>query len=199
MRRRGDSGVAAVEYALIIAILVIGLIAGIQRFEDAADNRYDERSGQGDPAEEFGNLGPTDGGNSSTDDGPTEPGPGVAAITVAPVSATYAASGNSWSMTVTVSVTGDGQPLGGVSFTAPTWTPIAGGTSTCTTTSTGICTYTQSGMVRAGQGTPVESASFVLGTASYTNPPGYPPPTITSGNGSITCNAPKTGSASGSC
>lgn len=198
MKRRGDRGAAAVEYALVIALLVIGLIAGITRFEGEADERYDERGAQGDPTEEFGNLGPDGEGSSGGGGGSTDPGPGVTAITVAPVSATFAASGNSWSMTVTVSVTGDGQPLGGVTFSPPTWTPSSGGTSSCTTTSTGICTYTQSGMARTGSGA-VASASFVLGTPSYTNPPPNPPPTITSGNGSITCSKPETGSASGSC
>jgi Flp pilus assembly pilin Flp len=197
MRRGTDTGAAAVEYALIIGLLVIGLIGAINRFEDNADNRYDERSTQGDPAEEFGNLGPSGGGSTGGSDGSTPPGGSVTAVVVEALTATAPASNNTWSMTVTVRVTGDGQPLGGVVFTAPTWSPPSGGTSSCTTTSSGVCTYTQS-MARTGS-SPVETASFTLGTPSFTNPDGSSPTFSGPGVSTISCTKPTTGSGTGAC
>jgi Flp pilus assembly pilin Flp len=195
MRSR-DRGATLVEYALIIALLVVVLIGAIQRFEGNAEDRYDERAGQGAPAEEFGRLGP-DGGTGTDPGEGEEPGGTVASLVVEPLTATAPASNNTWSMTVTVRVLGDGVPLGGVTFTSPTWTPSSGGTSSCTTTSTGICTYTQS-MSRSGSD-PVLQATFNLGTPSYTNPDDTSPTITIDGSGAITCTRPENASGSGVC
>lgn len=191
-----DRGATLVEYALIIALLVVVLLGAIQRFEGNAEDRYDERAGQGEPTEEFGRLGP-DGGTGTDPGEGGEPGGAVTALLVEPITATAPASNNTWSMTVTVRVLGDGVPLVGVTFTSPTWTPSSGGTSSCTTTATGICTYTQS-MSRTG-GSAVEQATFDLGTPSYTNPDGSSPTITIDGSGSISCTKPESGSGTGVC
>lgn len=195
--RRSERGAALVEYALIVALLAVALIGAIQSFQDGAEDRYGERSSQGDPAEEFGNLGPTDGGPPGGTDESEPPGGTVTAVVVDALTAVAPAANNTWSMTVTVRVTGDGNPLGGVTFSAPTWSPSIGGTSTCTTTSDGICTYTQAGMDRNGATMP--QATFTLGTPSFTNPDGSSPTFSGPGSSSITCSKPTTGNGMGSC
>lgn len=197
-KHRRERGATLVEYALIVALLCIVLIGAAQQFEDGAGDRYGERAAEGSPSEEFGNLGPDGGGSTGGTDSPEDPpDTGVTAIVVDALSATKTASNNTWSMTVTVRVTGDGQPLGGVVFSAPTWSPDSGGTSSCTTTATGICTYTQSGMGRTGGG--VLQASFTAGTPSFTNPDGSTPTISGPGSPTITCDQPATGNGTSAC
>ena len=193
--RRGERGATTVEYALIVGLIIITLLGAIQVFEDRAEDRFDDRSAQGDPTEEFGNLGPSGGTGGGSTDGSTDGSPGgtVTSVVVSPPSATAVKSGNEWSMTVTIIVTGDGQPLSGFTFSAPTWNPSSGGTSTCTTTADGICTFTQDDMDAKGGG--VAEATFTMGSASFTNPDGSSPTIAFSGSGTITCQKPSGGQA----
>lgn len=188
-----DRGATLVEYALIVALLCIVIIGAAQAFEDGAEDRYGERASQGSPSEEFGNLGPTDGGaDGGVTDGTDgeEEDPGVTNIVVEALTASAPKNGGDWSMTVTVTVLGDGQPLGGVVFSPSSWSPaIAGSTTSCTTTATGVCTFTQSPMKISGTGS-TPSVTFTLGSPSFTNP-SDPQPAIVVTSTAITCNAPQ--------
>lgn len=194
---RHDRGATLVEYAMVVALLCVAIVASIQRFQDGAEDRYDDRGAQGSPTEEFGELGPSGGGSGNPVTTTTTTPTAVTSITLEPLSASATASNNVWSMTVTVRVRSGTEPLGGVTFTNPIWNPSSGGTTSCTTTTSGICTYTQSGMPRTGNDPSPVPVTFTIGSASYTNPDGT---VVSAGGGETkTCAVPGTGNGTTAC
>jgi Flp pilus assembly pilin Flp len=173
---RSERGATLTEYALMFGLVVIVVLAGIDRLSDGA---RDELSSRGETAvatgEPVGDLTigspPT---SATTLTPPTTPAGDVVAANVEPiqVTATSAGTGNKWNMSVLITVvdTSTGEPLEGAVITGS----FEGDTRSCTTDATGTCPLTRE---RIAQGT--TTMSFTLQTVVYENASGAPPPAIT--------------------
>lgn len=170
-----DRGATLTEYALLFALVVVLLIAAIDRLSAGA---RDELSSRGETAvatgEPVGDLSvgapPT---SVTTVTPPTTPSGDVLAASVQPIQVTTSpGTGNKWNMSVLITVVDSttGEPLEGAVITGS----FEGDTRSCTTDATGSCPLTRE---RIAQGT--ATMSFTLQTVVYENANGAPPPAIT--------------------
>ena len=185
---RSDRGATLTEYALMFALVVIVVLAGIDRLSDGARNELSSRGetavATGEPVGDLSVGSPPTSVTTSTP--PTTPAGDVVAANVEPieVTATSAGTGNKWNMSVLITVvdTTTGEPLEGAVITGS----FEGDTRSCTTDATGTCPLTRE---RIPQGT--ATMSFTLQTVVYENSSGAPPPAITFPPGStVTANEP---------
>ncbi|MBK5222999.1 MAG: hypothetical protein JJE52_09005 [Acidimicrobiia bacterium] len=160
-----ERGAALVEYALVIALVAVALVAGAQAVTDGGRDGLTER---GDTAaaqgEVIGDL--TGGGTPSPlpPSPPPSPSGDLPSIDVAPLeSEKSSGNGNKWNLTVTVPVVApDGTAVSGAQVTGK-WDP--GDQVTCEATVAGDCTFT----IEA-KNTP--TMSFTVVSVNYLNSDG---------------------------
>lgn len=139
---RAERGAGLVEYALVMALVAIGLVAVIGAFQDSEAEQLEARGariGMPDLDATPPTTGPSGGGGGPATEDPSDPvvdvalGPGTGAQALA-------TNANKWKAVVTlVVVDGGGNPVEGVTI-GGTWSPegVQQDTS-CTTGTNGTC------------------------------------------------------------
>lgn len=144
-RLRSDAGATLVEYALLVALILVVSIGAISALEDRADERAGSTAGRigapGDAAYYGG--GTTGGSTGGSTTGPPPPPPST--VTVSSITSTPPPTndGSKWVASATITVVDGATPLVGVIVTG-SWTiegPGGGSptTATCPTGITGAC------------------------------------------------------------
>ncbi len=166
-----ERGVTAVEYALLIAALLVPLVLGVQAVQANGGSRLD-RSGHriGTPTESFVPNTPTTGvivAPSSTSEPPAQ----TTTVTGATLQGNATPQSGKWTATVIITlVDQNGQPIAGAGISG-TWAIDGGGAqqaTTCTTDTGGRCTVTQWNLKRSGEVIHL-STSFTLGNITGTS------------------------------
>jgi hypothetical protein len=173
--RHQEKGATLVEYALLIALVVVVCIGVIEVLTDNSDEKVDTRSGEiGVPSEENALPGATDGSGGGTSTDGSDGGGSVSAVAhVGGLSAATSTSsnGNKWSATVTVTIVdASGEPVTGATVTGD-WSAGNGGTS-CVTGASGTCPISSADF-NAGGGNPVESVTFSVTNVSGSSVASY--------------------------
>ena len=171
MRYRGAS---TVEYALVLALVVMTLPPAIGWLQDSSSAEFQSRATSAG-APDAGAAPPT---VSSTTVPPTT----LAATTTttspaidatASLTATANGQGNSWSATATATVVDqNGQPVADVLVTGA-WDPALSGETSCTTAANGQCSMTQAGMEARDNKPFVADVTFSITEVTKTSNPGF--------------------------
>lgn len=153
MTRRGERGVTAVEYALILAMILFPLVMGVQAVQARGASQLDASGDRiGTPTETFSPNTPTTGVVIAPSSTTTPPVIGTV-VTSAGLVGSASVQGTKWTSTVVITLYDQtGQPIAGATTTGA-WT--ANGlqqTTTCTTDTNGKCTVTQWNLKRSGTG-----------------------------------------------
>lgn len=155
-----ERGAALVEYALLMALLVVVSLGVIQNMEDDGGSKVASRSNSiGEPTES--NDLPSGGTTLPTTPPPTTPPSGPITIHVGELSGSTATPQANWTATVTITVRdADGDPVQGATVTGE-WSVPGGGTTCSPTDADGQCSITSVAMKRTGTGS-VPSITFTI-------------------------------------
>lgn len=192
-RARDERGATLVEYALLVALLVVVCMGAIGSLETKGKAKVDSGAiDRGRPSEQL--FLPAAGGSIIGGGSGSTVGSGAATVEVFEVAGTSADANPAtapptWVASATVKVKNVATPdlWSGVTVTG-TWTYLVGSTVTttvqsCITDSTGLCSITLTGLRKSG-GSETASAEFrnieLSGTDILHQPPS-PDPTSTSG------------------
>lgn len=154
---RDDRGATMVEYALAVALVVVGTIGGISKIVDSGDDvlgSSGNRVGSADDTSYYAGATTTSSTTpSSTTSTTALPGTAVqpSSITATPPPSN---AGNKWIANATVAVTMSSSPFSGVAglLVEGEWTLVGGGSvdaASCTTTASGTCTVQRTDIVDA--------------------------------------------------
>jgi Flp pilus assembly pilin Flp len=184
--RTEERGATTVEYALIIALVVVLCLGAIQALQTKGTAKVDEGAAErGRPTEQLflpSASGVIIGGGSGS-----TVGSGAATVEVFDIQGTSAeGQGSTWVATVTVKVKNVATPelWSGVTVTG-TWFYLDSGTpktasGTCPTDSTGLCTISLSGL-KSNKTDSAEFRSITLTGSGITQQAPIPDPVSTSG------------------
>jgi Flp pilus assembly pilin Flp len=186
---QGDRGAALVEYALLLALLVLVLAGAVSALQDS-EAQHLESSGQRVGMPDL-DVSPPPPPTSSTVPGqtdPTDPPPTVYVSLDEPVGTAEPTQGNSWQATVTFGAWGESGALEGVVITG-VWSPSHAQhqTTSCTTDASGTCAVVRWSLnnnqvdeatftVTDISGSGYAPASGVIGTTTTVQQPGTEPP-----------------------
>ena len=144
-----ERGATLVEYALVVALVVVVLIGAITRISDSGDEKL-EASGDriGTPADNSYYAGTSSTASTTPASSTTTtslPGQQVHPSSIAATPAPTSSSNSKWVANATVKVTLTSSPFTGIAGLLVTgeWTTEGGGpkeVQTCTTTASGTCT-----------------------------------------------------------
>jgi len=171
LERRGrqiarDAGATAVEYALLLALLVLVLAGSMTFLTDRATDEY-EADGQraGAPVEQYGVLDDAPGGGTGTDDGSVDGGDGGASpspVVASVRSVSAKKTSGTWKVEVEVDVRQDDVLREGATISG-SFTP--GSATSCTTQGNGnniVCSLTVTGVPCS-----TTSISWAVTSATY--------------------------------
>jgi len=168
MRGRRDRGAALVEYAMLMALVVVVSLAAISALTDESDAKVAAQPDRiGLPSEDNAlNAPPGDADPGGDDDDGGSSGPVTAHV--GGLSGATSVSNNDWSATITITVVDDSDnPVQGATVTG-SWSVGTGGTTCTPTSASGTCSITSSALRRTG-GSAVPSVTFTIGAISGTD------------------------------
>ncbi len=182
MRRRNERGVTAVEYALILAMILLPLVLGVRAVQDRGASELNSSGDRiGTPDESFVPNTPTTGVVVNPSSSSTPAATGTVATSVGLVGSA-STQGAKWTSTVVVTLYDqNGQPIAGASMTGE-WTANGNQqTTTCTTDTNGKCTVTQWNLKNGGVGEVLDNTYTILNItgSSLTIGPGVTGTSIT--------------------
>ena len=170
---RHQRGASSVEYALLLALVVVFSVPAIQWLHDSSEAEFQGRAASaGSP-----DLSAVATTTTTTVPTTTAPAPttttSVAINATASLTATANRQGNTWSATATATVVDqNNQPVQGVVVTGA-WSPAISGETSCTTDSNGQCSMTQAGMEARDNKPFVANVTFSVSSVSKVSDPNF--------------------------
>lgn len=138
----GERGAAAVEYALLVGLVAIVLIAGTQRLEAAERSELQSKQSRAGAPDLNGTAAPTSTPGSTTappsDPSGTSPPPTTVKVTP---TVSQTTQGSNWTVTISLKVTDPGDRTVTGATVSGTWS-VPGAAPQCPTDSNGVCTVT---------------------------------------------------------
>ena len=169
MSRRNERGVTAVEYALILAMIMVPLVMGVQAVQDGGASELNSSGDRiGTPEESFVPNSPTTGVVIAPSSTTASTVPGTV-VTSATLTGSATKQGTKWTSTVVITLFDqNSQPIAGATITG-TWTANGNNqTTTCTTDTNGKCTVTQWNLKMSGNGETAAN-TYTVGGITGTN------------------------------
>lgn len=168
--RQRDRGASLVEYALLVALFGLVLVASVDALQGSEADHLESSSQRiGMPDLDQSPPGSTTSTTTGEGPSPTEPPPESVVVIVEAPTTSAEESGNNWRARIEFLVSGSGLAREGVVISG-FWDPSGGGqtTTSCTTTSAGTCEMVRWNMSK----NTYDQATFTITSISG---PGYSP------------------------